>query len=69
MSFKELVTSYYNEQTTWSELIKEIKCESCFTSVFDELTEQFGIDSKANVMLADEFPDHYKSYIKAKGLS
>ena len=68
MTFQELVASFNQQQTTWEELCLEIRCESCFASVFDEVTEQMGSASHALVLLADEFPNHFKSYAKERGL-
>ena len=68
MTFKELVSSYNEGNTTWDELILEVRCESCFTSVMEEMNEQLSPGAKATVMLADEFPEYYKSYAKEKGL-
>ena len=69
MTFKELVASFNQQKTTWEELCLEIRCESCFASVFDEVNEQMGSSSDALVRLADEFPSHYKSYAKERGLA
>jgi len=68
MTFKELVESFNQQKTTWEELCLEIRCESCFASVFDEVTEQMGSASPTLVLLADEFPNHYKSYAKERAL-
>ena len=68
MPFNELVASFSQQTTTWEELCLEIRCESCFASVFDEITEQMGTASHALVLLADEFPNHFKSYAKERGL-
>ena len=68
MTFRELVASFKLEQTTWEELCLEIRCESCFASVFDEIDKQMGSASDALVRLADEFPNHYKSFAKQKRL-
>ena len=68
MSFKELVASYNKGTTSWDELILEVRCESCFTSVMDEMNDQLSPGAKATVMLADEFPNYYKSYAKERGL-
>ena len=42
MTFKELVASFNQKETTWEDLCLEIRCESCFASVFDEVNEQMG---------------------------
>ena len=68
MTFQELVASFNQQQTTWEELCLEIRCESCFASVFDEVTEQMGSASHVLALLADEFPNHFKSYAKERGL-
>ena len=68
MTFKELVASFNQQETTWEELCLEIRCESCFTSVFDEVNEQMGSNSDVPARLADEFPNHYKTYAKGRGL-
>lgn len=69
MTFKELVASYSQDKTSWEDLCLEIRCESCFASVYDEMTEQMGSDAKALVLLADEFPNHYKNFAKERGLN
>ena len=68
MTFNQLVASYYQKQTTWEDLCLEIRCESCFASVFDEVIEQMGSTSPTLALLAEEFPNHYKSYAKERGL-
>ena len=68
MSFKQLVASCIQQTTTWEELCLEIRCESCFASVFDEMTEQMGSTSQTLALLADEFPNYFKSYAKETGL-
>jgi hypothetical protein len=68
MTFQELVASFNQQKTTWEELCLEIRCESCFASVFDEVTEQMGSASHALVLLADEFPNHFKRYAKERVL-
>ena len=68
VTFKQLVASFNQQVTTWEELCLEIRCESCFASVFDEVNEQMGSSSDALARLADEFPNHYKSYAKQRGL-
>jgi len=69
VTFKELVASFNQQKTSWEELCLEIRCESCFASVFDEVNEQMGSSSDALVRLADEFPSYYKSYAKERGLA
>ena len=68
MTFKELVASFNKQGTSWEELCLEIRCESCFASVFDEVNELMGSSSDVLARLADEFPNHYKSYAKERGL-
>ena len=69
VTFKELVASFKQQKTSWEELCLEIRCESCFASVFDEVNEQMGSSNDALVRLADEFLSHYKSYAKERGLA
>lgn len=69
MDFKQLVARFYEGDTSWSELIAEVKCESCFASVMDEMNEQLGAASKAPSLLANTFPDFYDSYAKERGLN
>ena len=69
VTFKELVDSFNQQKMSWEELCLEIRCESCFASVFDEVDEQMGSSSDVLVRLADEFPSHYKTYAKARGLA
>ena len=68
MTFKGLVASFNQKETSWDELCLEIRCESCFASVLDEVNEQMGSSSDALARLVDEFPNHYKSFAKARGL-
>ena len=68
MTFKELVANFNQQETTWKELCLEIRCESCFVSVFDEVNEQMGSTSDVLARLADEFPNHYKSYAKERDM-
>ena len=68
MTFKELVANFNQQETTWKELCLEIRCESCFVSVFDEVNEQMGSTSDVLARLADEFPNHYKRHAKGRGL-
>ena len=66
VTFQELVASFNQQGTSWAELCLEIRCESCFASVFDEVNEQMGSSSDVLARLADEFPNHYKSYANEK---
>ena len=68
MTFKDLVASFNQQETTWEELCLEIRCESCFASVFDEVNEQMGSISDVLARLTDEFPNHDKRYTKERGL-
>ncbi|WP_392346609.1 hypothetical protein [Parasynechococcus sp.] len=68
MTFNEFVASSNHQETSWEELCFEIKCESCFASVFDEVNEQMASSRDVLARLADEFPDHYKSYANERGL-
>ena len=68
MNFEELVASFNKQERTWEELCLEIRCESCFASVFDEVNKQMGSSSDVLSRLADEFPNHYQSYAKDRGL-
>ena len=68
MTFNELVTSFIQKNTSWEDLCLEIRCESCFASVFDEVSEQMGSSTPTLNRLADEFPNHYKNYVKERGL-
>ena len=69
MTFKELVANFNQQGTTWEELCLEIRCEICFASVFGEINELMGSSSDVLARLADEFPNHYKSYAKERGLA
>lgn len=69
MGFKELVASYNKGATSWDDLILEVRCESCFASMMDEMTEQLAPGSKGIGMLAEEFPTYYMSYAKERGLN
>ena len=53
---------------TWEKLCLEIRYESCFTSVFDEVNELMGSTSYVLARLADQFPNHYKRYAQERGL-
>lgn len=64
MTFKELVSSYKTGHTSFGDLTLEVRCESCFSSVFDEAQQQLGADSEILDMLADEFPIYHQSLIK-----
>ena len=68
MSFNELVDSFIHHKTTWDELCLEIRCESCFASVFDEVSTQMGSADPTLARLADAFPNHYKNYAKERGI-
>jgi hypothetical protein len=64
VTFKELVSSFNTGNTSFDDLTLEMRCESCFTSVFEEAQEQLGADSEILDMLADEFPIYHKRLIK-----
>ena len=68
MTFKELVSSYKTGETSFEELTLEVRCESCFTSVFIEAQQQLGADSEILDMLAYEFPIYHKHLIKEQKL-
>ena len=59
MTFNELVDSYKTGKTSFEDLILEVRCESCFTSVFKEAQQQLEADSQILDMLADEFPIYH----------
>lgn len=62
------MASFNQQGTSWEKLCPEILCESCFASVFDEVNEQMSSSSDVLARLDDEFPNHYKSYAKGRGL-
>lgn len=64
MAFTELVDSYKAGKTSFEDLILEVRCEACFTSVFEEAQQQLGADSQILDMLADEFPIYHQNLIK-----
>ena len=64
VTFNELVDSYKTGKTSFEDLILEVRCESCFTSVFEEAQQQLGADSQILDMLADEFPIYHQNLIK-----
>ena len=68
MTFKELVCSYKTGETSFEDLILEVRCESCFTSVFEEAQQQLGANSQMLDMLANEFPIYHQSLVKEKNL-
>jgi hypothetical protein len=68
VTFKELVSSYKTGHPSFGDLTLEERCESCFTSVFEEAQQQIGADSEILDMLADEFPIYHKRLIKEKKL-
>ena len=68
MTFKELVSSYKTGHKSFEDLTLEVRCESCFTSVFEEAQQQLGADSEILDMLADEFPIYHKRLIKEQKL-
>ncbi|WP_413440672.1 hypothetical protein [Synechococcus sp. MIT S1220] len=68
MSFKELVASYDKGETSFEELILEIRCESCYVSVYDEVQKQLGTTNKTLESLAKEFPTHHMKLVNERGL-
>ena len=68
VSFKELVSSYTAGKSTFEDLILEVRCESCFASMFEEAQQQLGASSQILEMLADEFPIYHQSFVKEKNL-
>ena len=68
MSFKELVSSYIAGRSNFEDLIQEVRCESCFASMFEEAQQQLGVSSQILEMLADEFPIYYQTLVKEKNL-
>ena len=64
MAFTELVDSYKAGKTSFEDLILEVRCEACFTSVFEGAQQQLGGDSQILDMLADEFPIYHQNLIK-----
>ena len=68
MTFKELVSSFNTGHTSFDDLTLEVRCESCFTSLFEEAQQQLGADSEILDMLADEFPIYHKRIIKEQKL-
>ena len=68
MTFKELVSSYTAGKSTFEDLILEVRCESCFASMFEEAQQQLGANSQMLDMLANEFPIYHQSLVKEKNL-
>ena len=68
MSFKELVSSYTAGKSNFEDLILEVKCESCFASMFEEAQQQHGASGQIFEMLADEFPVYHQSFVKKRNL-
>ena len=68
MSFKELVSSYTAGKSNFEDLILEVRCESCFASMFEEAQRQLGAYSQILEMLADEFPIYHQSLVKERNL-
>ena len=68
LTFKELVASYAAGDTTFTDLALEVRCESCFASVMDEVNQQLGPADKLIQQLANEFPSMHKTYVKERGL-
>ncbi len=69
MSFKELVASYSKGETSFEDLILEIRCESCYVSVYDEVQKQLGTANKMLDNLAKEFPTHHMKLVNERGLN
>ena len=68
VSFKELVSSYTAGKSNFEDLILEVRCESCFASIFEEAQRQLGASSQILEMLADEFPIYHQSFVKERNL-
>ena len=68
MTFKELVSSYKTGATSFDDLTLEIRCESCYGSVYDEAQDQLGAQNRLMEQLAEEFPRYHKSLLKERGL-
>ena len=68
VSFKEIVSSYTAGKSNFEDLILEVRCESCFASIFEEVQQQLGTDSQMLDMLANEFPIYHQSLVKEKNL-
>ena len=64
MTFKELVASFNQQETSWEELCLEIRCESRFAAVFDEVNEQMCSSSDVLARPADEFLNFFDNYAK-----
>lgn len=67
-SAAELVTKYSEDEAKLEDLVGFVKCQECFTSLFDEINEQLGSDAQIAVLLADQFPEMYQAYAKEAGL-
>ena len=68
MTFKELVQRHIAGATSFDELSLEIRCESCYSSVFDEIQDQLGAKNPLIEQLADAFPNYHQSLVKERGL-
>ena len=68
VTFKELVSSNKTGDTSFGDLTLEVRCETCFTSVFEEAQQQLGAGSEILAMLANEFPIYHKRLIKEQKL-
>ena len=68
MSFKELISSYTAGESNFEDLILDVRCESCFASMFEEVQQQLVASSQILEMLADEFPIYHQSFVKERNL-
>ena len=68
MSFKELVSSHKKGDISFEDLILEVRCESCYFSVYDEAEKQLGTTSQLLNNLAKEFPVHHRKLVNERGL-
>lgn len=67
-SAADLVTKYSEDEVNFQDLVGFVKCQECFTTLFDQVNEQLGSDAQIAVLLANEFPEMYQTYAEEAGL-
>ena len=64
----ELVRQYKAEQCQFQDLVDFVKCQQCFSTLMDQITEQLGSSSDAAANMASLFPEMLNAYGRETGL-
>ena len=67
-SAADLFTKYSEDEVNFPGLVGLVKCQECFTTLFDQANEQLGSDAQVALLLANKFREMSQTYAEDAGL-